>query len=149
MKPSAVIFDIDNTLCDVSHRQYLLRQEPRDWDAFYDEKAMMDDPVIEPVAKIWRGSKQFAHRFMITGRMEYLRGITDKWLTKNDLDGYNKLFMRAQEDYRDDCIVKREIYEQYIQPFYDVLFVVEDRNRVVKMWRDIGLTCLQCRDGDF
>jgi hypothetical protein len=30
-----------------------------------------------------------------------------------------------------------------------VLFVVEDRNRVVEMWRKEGLVCLQCAPGEF
>jgi hypothetical protein len=29
-----------------------------------------------------------------------------------------------------------------------VLFVVEDRSRVVEMWRAEGLVCLQCAPGD-
>jgi hypothetical protein len=30
-----------------------------------------------------------------------------------------------------------------------ILFVVEDRNRVVEMWRSEGLVCLQCAPGEF
>jgi hypothetical protein len=30
-----------------------------------------------------------------------------------------------------------------------VLIVVEDRNRVVQMWREEGLVCLQCAPGEF
>ena len=30
-----------------------------------------------------------------------------------------------------------------------VLFVVEDRSRVVEMWRAEGLVCLQCAPGEF
>jgi hypothetical protein len=30
-----------------------------------------------------------------------------------------------------------------------ILFVVEDRSRVVKMWRSEGLVCLQCAPGEF
>ena len=29
------------------------------------------------------------------------------------------------------------------------LFAVEDRNSVVKMWRDLGLTCMQVAEGNF
>ena len=32
---------------------------------------------------------------------------------------------------------------------YNVKFVLDDRNRVVEMWRSLGLTCLQVADGDF
>jgi hypothetical protein len=30
-----------------------------------------------------------------------------------------------------------------------VLLVVEDRTRVVQMWREEGLVCLQCAPGEF
>ena len=30
-----------------------------------------------------------------------------------------------------------------------ILFVVEDRSRVVEMWRSEGLACLQCAPGEF
>jgi len=30
-----------------------------------------------------------------------------------------------------------------------ILFVVEDRSRVVEMWRGEGLVCLQCAPGEF
>ena len=31
----------------------------------------------------------------------------------------------------------------------NVLGVFEDRDRVVKMWRDLGITCFQVAEGDF
>jgi hypothetical protein len=57
--------------------------------------------------------------------------------------------MRKYGDYRKDYVVKREIYEQLIAPDYDILCVLDDRNSVVDMWREIGLTCLQVAPGDF
>jgi hypothetical protein len=57
--------------------------------------------------------------------------------------------MRDEGDHRSDEVVKKEIYENYIAPWWDVVCVFEDRNRVVKMWRDIGLLVAQVWDGDF
>ena len=31
----------------------------------------------------------------------------------------------------------------------EILFVLDDRSQVVKMWRELGLTCLQVADGNF
>jgi len=59
------------------------------------------------------------------------------------------LYMRTEGDYRDDAVVKYELYVQYIAPTFDVAVVLDDRNRVVRMWRQVGLTCLQVEDGDF
>jgi hypothetical protein len=57
--------------------------------------------------------------------------------------------MRKYGDFRQDSIVKQEIYEQLIAPDYDILCVLDDRQQVVDMWREIGLTCLQVAPGDF
>ena len=59
------------------------------------------------------------------------------------------LYMRKDGDYRPDCIVKREIYEQEIKDKYDVVGVFEDRDSCVKMWRALGLTCFQVADGSY
>ena len=63
------------------------------------------------------------------------------------------LLMRSDGDNRSDYIVKKEIYEQNIRDWQDVLFVLDDRNSkkcpVVDMWREQGLTCFQVAEGDF
>ena len=57
--------------------------------------------------------------------------------------------MRAAGDDRKDEIIKREIYNREIKPAFDVLCVLDDRDQVVRMWRAMGLTCLQVAPGDF
>jgi hypothetical protein len=60
-----------------------------------------------------------------------------------------ELLMRTEGDHRSDDIVKKEIYEKRIAPQYDVVIVFDDRDKVVKMWRDLGLLCGQVYYGDF
>jgi hypothetical protein len=57
--------------------------------------------------------------------------------------------MRKTGDHRKDYVVKKEIHRKLIKPKYEVLFVLEDRNQAVNMWRQEGLTCLQVAPGDF
>lgn len=57
--------------------------------------------------------------------------------------------MRPADDNRDDALVKYELFNKYVRDNYDVLGVFDDRNRVVDMWRRIGLTCYQVAEGDF
>jgi hypothetical protein len=59
------------------------------------------------------------------------------------------LFMRSEGDHRPDDIIKEELYRSHIEPVYDVQFIFDDRDRVVQMWRRIGLTCFQVANGDF
>ena len=60
------------------------------------------------------------------------------------------LLMRKDGDNRPDQIVKRELYERHVVGLYEVEGVLDDRAKVVRMWRDeLGLTCLQVADGNF
>ena len=86
--------------------------------------------------------------YFVTGRDDNFRKHTEKWLEDHQVN-YDKLFMRKAEDHRSDEIIKKEIYQKEIAPFSKVLFVVDDRLSVVKMWREIGMVCLQCDWGDF
>ncbi len=73
---------------------------------------------------------------------------TKKWLSEYGY-GDNSLLMRKKGDHKPDDIVKKEIYETYIKPNYNVVAVFDDRNKVVKMWREQGLLCCQVNEGDF
>ena len=57
--------------------------------------------------------------------------------------------MRKEGDHRRDSIVKKEIYDTLIKDEFDVEFVLDDRQQVVDMWREIGLKCLQVAEGNF
>lgn len=79
---------------------------------------------------------------MVSGRDDDCREETEKWFENNDIP-YDKLFMRETGDKRDDTIVKEEIYKKYIEPNYCVLGVIDDRPKVARMWRSLGLKTLQ------
>jgi hypothetical protein len=69
----------------------------------------------------------------------------DHRLAKKERVKYDELRLRKSGDRRSDVIVKREMLHRIDET--KVLFVVEDRNRVVEMWRKEGLVCLQCAVG--
>lgn len=81
--------------------------------------------------------------------MKKYRRVTEAWLNHNGITRYKNLYMRKNGDKRKDYVVKKELYETHIKETYEVLFVLEDRDQVVKMWRDLGLTCLQVAYGNF
>ena len=83
---------------------------------------------------------------LCSGRNEANRPETVEWLAKQGVQ-YHELLLRRDEDYRSDAVVKREILLGLDKG--KILFVVEDRSRVVEMWRSEGLTCLQCAPGEF
>lgn len=85
---------------------------------------------------------------LVSGRKETARAQTSIWIDKYSIP-CDALFMRKAGDNRKDVIVKREIYEAKFKGKYNVLFVLDDRDQVVDMWRQEGLWCLQVAPGDF
>ena len=140
-----VIFDIDGTLADVSERIHHLRRKPKDWDAFF--AGMAQDKTIQSMVRLCNLLYAAGVTIILcSGRNEKHRQETVAWLAEKGVN-YHKLLLRKDGDRRSDVIAKRELLAGIDKRH--VLFVVEDRSRVVEMWRAQGLVCLQCAPGDF
>lgn len=139
--PKAIICDLDGTLALLGSRSP------------YDTKRALEDALNHPVAnliEVYDHQTTFdVQLLLLSGRDDAYRSITEEWLRMHDITHYEALFLRKTGDRRKDFVVKREIYEQHIKDAYDVLFVLEDRDQVVRMWRELGLTCFQVEYGDF
>lgn len=135
-----ILCDIDGTLALRGDRS------PHDHDS------AMEDAVHWPIVKLCdaiqaSGVYEFV---LISGRDEQFRDVTEYWLDRHQILAYRqRLLMRQRGDSRPDEVVKRELYESDAALIRTVWLVLDDRNKVVKMWRDLGLTCLQVADGDF
>lgn len=143
MKHKVIIVDLDGTLCNADHRKHLV--ENKNWNSFY-ENLVKDEPNNWCLNILDRF--KLNEIIFVSGRPEQYRKITRDWLVNI---GYTSplLFMRKDGDFRKDSIVKEEIYREHIEPDYEVMFCIDDRKQVVDMWRSIGLTCLQCAEGNF
>lgn len=143
-----IICDLDGTLCDITHR--LIHVKPKtkkDWDAFFD--GIRDDAVNEPVLRFLWMAMDFSEIVFCSGRPERCRADTISWLNTEAFPfGDCPLYMRKDGDYRSDVIVKQEILDAHIDKDR-VLFVLDDRQSVVDMWRRNGLTCFQVAEGNF
>ena len=151
-KRKAIIVDIDGTLALRNNRN------PFDY-----EKACGDTPDFRMcrIIKSLIESDENYEVFFLTGREDigHCRRITSEWINDHvyPKQGHNgflpkdnwTLLMRSEGDHRPDEVVKKEIWEEKIKPWYDVVAVFDDRDRVVKMWREVGLLCLQPYYGDF
>ena len=145
---SAIIIDLDGTLCDVSHRVHFVKEQPPNWPAFFD--ACADDTPNAAVVALYRAMLTSYHQIIyVSGRPETHRRHTEVWLERHRLNGHTALLMRPTDDYRPDTEIKRELFGKYISGRYTILFTVDDRSSVVKMWRDLGLTCFQVAEGNF
>lgn len=121
----------------------------------YDETRVGEDdpnlPVIEVVkALIERGLTPI----YLSGRTDGCREATEKWLVEHiglwhTRTGGVRLFMRKVGDQRPDWQVKLELFDLHIRRQHHVALAIDDRDQVVRLWRRLGLTCLQAADGDF
>lgn len=73
------------------------------------------------------------------------RFLMRQWVDKVSLP-IDLLIMREGGDQRRDSIVKEEMYHVQIEPFYEVLFIIDDRPQVCDMWRSLGLNLIQVED---
>ena len=145
-----IICDLDGTLCDIEHRRAHVTEKPKDWKAFFD--GMENDTVNEAVMSVLGGwLNDFENEVIFcTGRPEKYRAATEAWLDEHygvQLTG-RELHMRKDGDYRPDDIVKEEILNTNIDKDR-VMFVLDDRQQVVDMWRRNGLQCFQVAEGNF
>lgn len=141
------IFDIDGTIADLSHRLPLIQKTPKDWPAFF--AACPDDVPIEHTIKLAIDvALAGAHIVYVTGRSDECRDATEAWLRQHALpDG--KVFMRKKGDHRPDHQVKVELLAELRAEGHKPVMAFDDRNGVVKMWRELGIPCAQVAEGDF
>lgn len=133
------IVDIDGTLAIRKARS------PYDWDRVGEDSP--NYPIIH-IASLLSQDKYSDGIFLISGRDISCKEETLAWMDKHGII-YREILMRPKKDFRPDEIVKQELYEKYIKGKYEVLAVFDDRSKVVDMWRNIGLTCLQVAPGKF
>lgn len=146
MKKKAIIVDLDGTLANIQVRRKFLEGKKKDWKGF--NSTIMTDTLNQWCREIMVHMQSNYRIIIVSGRIDTLKTETIQWLQKFDVP-YDDLFMRQDLDYRDDRIIKKEIYQDLIAPDYEVLFVLDDRAKVVDMWREEGLVCLQCDPGQF
>jgi phosphoglycolate phosphatase-like HAD superfamily hydrolase len=172
-----IIFDIDGTLADIEHRRHFVTGKKKDFDAF--NAAMVNDVVNQPIANLlWMSLSRFDTTQVIfcTGRMEQFREVTRNFLlddceveeflslvneehrsepkyrrmVEDHLDTY--LMMRPDNRRHDpDKDIKQDMLNEILKTVdkSNILFAVDDRQRVVDMWRSNGITCLQVAEGNF
>lgn len=149
-KPSAIVCDLDGTLCNIEHRRHHVRKtdgSKKNWMAFMD--GIPNDTIHEWCDTILNACRYQGKKIVLaSGRSENERVATQDWLLKHNVL-YDNLLMRKGGDSRRDDIVKEIILDFEILTRYTPYFMIDDRQQVVDMWRKRGFTCLQCDVGDF
>ncbi len=150
MKKDIVIFDLDGTLAIIDDRlkKSLMKNRKLNWKRFFSEDLIKEDLPNSPVIKTANLFHQNGFKiYIFSGRSEKIKEATVQWLKKYDVP-YDLLKMRAKNDNRPDEIIKKEfIFELCI--LENIFLILDDRKKVVKMWRSLGLPCFQVNEGDF
>lgn len=167
-----VIFDVDGTLVDCSHRKVYLNvckncneieefhQEPavnecelfvpgkKNHKIFY-AKCIEDTPIYHVIKWAQACHEAGYYVIIVSGRPTDLAG--DATVASMAMHGvpYQHLFMRAGGDYSDDTRVKQEILDRILKwiPKEQILFTVDDRPRVIRMWKANGIKCYDVGEG--
>ena len=153
-----VIFDLDGTLADIEIRRKLASKSGKmDWDIFFSDKLVADDDPNQPVIMMAQALKAFGYKIAIfSGRSASSEQVTKEWLKEHEVE-YDILKMRPTKHpfkFMPDEKLKLGWFEEvFVNPEdmdeSEVVAVFDDRDKVVKMWREIGLTCMQVAPGNF
>lgn len=138
-KQNCIISDLDGTLF------YMTGRSP------YDSiKAISDMPNAPTMMVVKAMVETFGCTFIaVSGREDKAYKNTFDALVEYEIKP-DYLFMRKTGDSRRDSIIKEEIYREFIEPYFNVIFVLDDRTQVIKeTWRSLGLQCFQVAEGDF
>lgn len=142
-RQDTVIVDLDGTLANIDHRLKYVQTEHPDWDKFYAE-CVNDTPNAWCVDLIIAMSKQGYKVRIVSARSRQVERETHEWLAKIDWQGIAlpiDMLRAGSKDNTKDELLKKAWLDAYGKE--RILFVVDDRTRVVEMWRAEGLVCLQ------
>jgi len=158
MKRQLYICDIDGTVADLVHRLHHIEGDNPNWNSFYEE-CDGDTPIMEVISIIRALLAVGNEIWFFTGRQDRgdVRQKTLDWLnlwvvgghyTREELE--NRVVMRPDKDTRADDVVKLEMLNNMLtEDRQRLVAVFDDRQRVVDMWRENGVRCLQVAPGNF
>ncbi|MBB4636518.1 HAD family acid phosphatase [Longimicrobium terrae] len=138
--PRAMIWDLDGTLSDDAARAHFVEVEhgrARDWESYFD--AIDKDPPIAASMEVLRAMHAAGIRVLfLTGRPEYTRPKTERWLEANGLTDYDRLIMRPEGERRPAGYFKVEAVAR-LRDEYELVCAFEDRIDVAEAIRLAGV----------
>lgn len=150
-----VIFDLDGTLADITKRRGMSTKENGkiDWDIFFKPENIWFDKPNEPVIEMAKILSQKHRIVILSGRSKATKQETVRWLKKFEVP-FDVLKMRPTTKewlfMPDDQLKKHWLDTLFSGDKKDnILCIFDDRDKVVKMWRENGLTCFQVDEGNF
>lgn len=143
-----VLCDLDGTLFDITHRLKYAKGEEKDWDKFFD--AIPYDIVREDTVAMIRKYIADGHKIIfVSARPERCKIASMMKIHQafGDTRVYETLIMRRDSDKRDDVEVKQQMYDTYFKGKYPIEAVIDDRPKVIRMWRANGVNVIDVGSG--
>jgi len=173
MEKNTIIFDLDGTLALVEKRVEKAKirkkkngEDALDWGIFFDGKNIeLDEPNYPVISMAQMYYEKGFNIVIFSGRNDRSYKETKEWLKMYEVP-YHILVMRPDKfkdkswpiadgnpatpamRFMPDEILKKEMLDTFVD-IDDVFMTVDDRQKVVDMWRENGLTCFQVAPGDF
>lgn len=148
--PEAIIVDLDGTLA----RHEGIRDP-------YDAERCDEDELSTVVEAVLFGYALTMHQAAWDYKVIFLSGRkatpsvkakTEQWLSNklalasDDADYYvgikHELYMREDGDSRPDFVVKHELFQENIAGKYNILFAIDDRKSIIRLWEEMGIETL-------
>ena len=150
---NTIIFDLDGTLALIDKRRELSTKPNGkiDFDKLHDPSLIKHDKPNWPVIKIAQlFAEQGFNVVIFSGRSDKTKFTTRSWLSNNRIP-FHSLVMRPHKtmNFVPDEVLKKQMLDDAPFDIDDVYLVVDDRQKVVDMWRNLGLTVFQVAPGDF
>lgn len=152
-KKDTIIFDLDGTLANIEERRKLANKNGKfSWKEFFNPDNIQLDEPNWPVIQTFHAMKSVGYRVIIfSGRSDITMDATMEWLKLYDIEP-DFMIMRPHSNYTKDSELKKHwldnlksvgVYKE------NILCVYDDRDQVVKMWRENNIPCFQVNYGDF
>ena len=140
------LIDIDGTVANGDHRLHHIQKEPRAWDDYF-LACGSDTPIPHMHAVVTALSELFKIVY-VSGRSDMVRQQTVDWLNEHGFP-CDALYMRKQGDHTNDDVLKIKLLAEVRADGFEPIMAFDDRNRVVRAWRETGIPCAQVAEGDF
>ena len=130
--PEAVCIDLDGTLAHSNGKR-----SPYDW-----HKCHVDDVDHAVVEHIHMYKSKGYQVIIFTARDGAATESTLNWLDIHKIP-FDQLITKGVNDNRKDYVVKREMLEKNVLPFFDVVVMLDDKDAVVDVYRKMGIKTFQ------
>jgi hypothetical protein len=142
-----LILDIDGTLADLTHREFLVADKDHaDWDTFFSDELIYKDQVIPGALEGYEAFYDLADFiYIISGRPERSLDRTEEWLIENGFDiskVLGSIILRPDDLISSSREFKQAVMDAVIIPKHgpaETYVFIDDEPKNLEMFSEYGL----------